>query len=34
MAMQFLELEDVIEIHAGQIANYGGSIGLRDVGLL
>lgn len=32
--MQFLELDDVIEIHAGQIANYGGSDGLRDLGLL
>jgi hypothetical protein len=26
--------DDVIEIHAGQIANYGGSDGLRDRGLL
>ena len=32
--MQFLELDDVIEIHAGQIANYGGSDGIRDLGLL
>ncbi len=32
--MQFLELDDVIEIHAGQIADYGGSDGLRDLGLL
>jgi death-on-curing protein len=32
--MQFLELDDVIEIHAGQISNYGGSDGLRDLGLL
>ncbi len=32
--MQFLELDDVIVIHAGQIAIYGGSEGLRDLGLL
>ncbi len=32
--MQFLELDDVIVIHAGQIAIYGGSDGLRDLGLL
>lgn len=32
--MHFLDLEDVMEIHAGQIANYGGSNGLRDRGLL
>ena len=27
-------MEDVLEIHAGQVANYGGSPGLRDRGLL
>lgn len=32
--MHFLELDDAIEIHAGQITNYGGSDGLRDRGLL
>jgi death-on-curing protein len=32
--MQFLELDDVIEIHAGQISNYGGSGGVRDLRLL
>ncbi len=32
--MQFLELDDVIEIHAGQISNYGGSYGVRDLRLL
>jgi death-on-curing protein len=32
--MQFLDLDDVIEIHAGQIANYGGGVGLRDLSLL
>ncbi|MBX7166860.1 MAG: type II toxin-antitoxin system death-on-curing family toxin [Pirellulales bacterium] len=31
---QFLMLDDVLETHAQQIANYGGSEGLRDVGLL
>jgi len=30
----FLELDDVIEIHADQIERYGGSSGLRDIGLL
>ena len=30
----FLSLEDVIEIHADQIQRYGGSLGIRDVGLL
>ncbi len=34
MATQFLDIEDVLEIHAGQIASYGGSVGLRDRGLL
>lgn len=32
--MQFLELDDVIEIHAGQISNYLGSGGVRDLRLL
>jgi death on curing protein len=31
---QFLTLDDVLESHAGQIAQYGGSDGIRDVGLL
>ena len=30
----FLDLDDVNEIHAGQIERYGGSTGLRDSGLL
>lgn len=30
----FLSVEDVIEIHADQIQRYGGSLGIRDVGLL
>jgi len=34
MEVHFLELDDVMEIHSEQIANYGGSDGLRDRGLL
>lgn len=30
----FLSLEDVLEIHRDQIMRYGGSHGVRDVGLL
>lgn len=30
----FLTLDEVLEIHQDQIANYGGSPGLRDPGLL
>ena len=30
----FLALEEVLEIHKDQIANYGGSSGIRDLGLL
>ena len=30
----FLDVEDVIELHAEQLAVYGGSAGLRDRGLL
>lgn len=33
-APRFLSVEDVIEVHAGQIEPYGGSLGVRDVGLL
>ncbi len=29
-----LTVDDVIEIHEDQIANYGGSAGIRDMGLL
>jgi death-on-curing protein len=32
--IDFLSVQDVIELHADQIAAYGGSEGLRDVGLL
>jgi len=32
--VQFLSLDDVLESHAEQIAAYGGSDGIRDVGLL
>ncbi|MFO0979181.1 MAG: type II toxin-antitoxin system death-on-curing family toxin [Planctomycetaceae bacterium] len=31
---EFLTLEDVLELHAGQIKNYGGSEGLRSSDLL
>lgn len=31
---RFLSLDDVLESHAEQIAAYGGSDGVRDVGLL
>ena len=30
----FLDADDVIEIHATQLAVYGGAVGLRDRGLL
>jgi death-on-curing protein len=30
----FLDIEDVLEIHLGQIEAHGGSTGVRDVGLL
>jgi len=32
--VQFLDLEDVLEIHTRQIVNYGGGQGVRDHGLL
>ena len=31
---RFLTLDDLLESHAEQIASYGGSEGIRDVGLL
>ena len=31
---EFLDLEDVLELHALQLARYGGADGLRDRGLL
>jgi len=31
---EFLDIDDVLEIHAIQIAEHGGSEGLRDRGLL
>jgi death-on-curing protein len=34
MQPEFLEIEDVLQIHADQIERYGGLQGLRDVGLL
>lgn len=30
---QFLELEDVLELHTDLIARFGGSDGVRDMGL-
>jgi death-on-curing protein len=30
----FLSLEDVLALHQDQIAHYGGSLGIRDMGLL
>lgn len=32
--VHFLELDDLLETHAFQIATYGGSEGLRDINLL
>jgi death-on-curing protein len=32
--VQFLTLDDVIESHSLQIETYGGSLGVRDLGLL
>ncbi|MFM9068171.1 MAG: type II toxin-antitoxin system death-on-curing family toxin [Planctomycetota bacterium] len=32
--MLFLTLDDIIESHQNQIDNYGGSHGIRDIGLL
>ena len=34
MNPEFLDVDDVLEIHAGQIAEHGGSEGVRDMGLL
>lgn len=34
MTPQFLSLEEVLAIHADQIARYGGRPGVRDLGLL
>ena len=34
MSLGFLTIEDVLEIHALQLARYGGADGLRDQGLL
>jgi death-on-curing protein len=34
MEPQFLQLTDVIAIHRNQIERYGGSLGIRDPGLL
>lgn len=34
MGLQFLELDEVLEIHRDQIERYGGKPGVRDMGLL
>ena len=34
MSLEFLTIEDVLKIHALQLARYGGADGLRDQGLL
>jgi death on curing protein len=34
MAVSFLTVDEVLAIHAHQISRYGGSPGIRDVGLL
>ena len=34
MQPEFLEVEDVLQIHADQLERYGGLSGLRDLGLL
>jgi death on curing protein len=34
MSPTFLTLDEVLEIHQDQIARYGGSAGIRDLGLL
>lgn len=34
MPIEFLSLPEVIEIHRDQIERYGGSLGVRDFGLL
>jgi|GEM_PF-892114 len=33
-SIEFLELSDILEIHADQIFHYGGTIKLRDAGIL
>jgi death-on-curing protein len=34
VTIEFLTIEEVLAIHADQIARYGGSLGTRDLGLL
>jgi death-on-curing protein len=34
MRPEFLTLDEVLEIHRDQIARYGGTMGVRDMGLL
>jgi death-on-curing protein len=33
-AIEFLELSDILDIHADQISLYGGTVEVRDVGIL
>jgi len=33
-SIEFLEISDILEIHADQISNYGGTIEVRDAGIL
>ena len=34
MPPEFLSLDEIIEIHRDQVEQYGGELGIRDVGLL
>jgi death on curing protein len=34
MTPEFLHVEEILAIHRDQVERYGGSIGLRDAGLL
>ncbi len=34
MTLRFLELDEVLALHVDQIQRYGGSVGVRDLGLL
>ncbi|MBI4557275.1 MAG: type II toxin-antitoxin system death-on-curing family toxin [Candidatus Hydrogenedentes bacterium] len=34
MKLRFLTIQEVMEIHRDQIGRYGGSLGVRDIGLL
>ena len=34
MTPEFLSVEDVLDLHAGQLERFGGGTGIRDIGLL